>query len=201
MPQKLDVVVVPNGPLKVSGVSKMSYCGKPVDKEGTVLLCRCGQSKKAPFCDASHREPAFNGESPAIAQKALVVWEGQRLRTRFNPNTCMHVFYCKPLKQLRERELGGDLEAAQEIAKVIATCPSGALTYEAKGDFEAEPLLARDVEIDIVEGGEVRIQCAFDINAELPQSMHAERATLCRCGSSKNKPWCDGRHKAKKNFL
>ena len=168
--------------------------------DGDAYLCRCGESKNAPFCDGSHSSTGFSGDNEPGEKKEIAVWEGSELRTFFNPNTCMHAFYCKPLKALREQELVGDAKAAAEIMRVVGTCPSGALTYEVKGSAAEPQATEYGADIDIVEGGEVRIQCAFEINEALLERQHEDRATLCRCGQSKNKPWCDGRHKARKDF-
>ena len=200
MSDRLSVTVFPNGPIKVSNVRSLKYCGEPMDAEGDVFLCRCGQSSNAPFCDGTHNKVGFDGSAESTNDKDIHVWEGQTLRTFFNPNTCMHALYCKPLKALRERELAGETTAADEIMKVIATCPSGALTFETKAAIEPPPEPDRGADIEIMEGGEVRLQTAYEINAELPERMYAERGTLCRCGLSRNKPWCDGQHKKRTDF-
>ncbi len=202
MPKPVSVTVFDNGPIKLSGEAlSVQYCGEAVQVEPgkDVFVCRCGRSENAPFCDGSHSRTGFVAEAPAGAQKDIRVWEGKTLRTFFNPNACMHVFYCKPLKELRARELAGDTEAAAEIARVVQSCPSGALSYESTEDI-TPPTSAHAAVIDIIEGGEVRIQCDFEINAELQERQASDRATLCRCGMSKNKPWCDGRHKKRTDF-
>ncbi len=200
MSKNISLTVIENGPLKISGEGMtVRYCGEPVQVEGEdVYVCRCGESSNPPFCDGSHAKTGFVAEPPEGATKDIHVWEGKNIRTFFNPNACMHVFYCKPLKELRKRELEGDSDAAAEIARVVQSCPSGALSYEAK-DVPA-PAVAEQPDIDIMEGGELRIQRGFEINAELQERQAADRATLCRCGLSKNKPWCDGRHKKRPNF-
>lgn len=193
--------VLDNGPIKVSGESlSVTYCGESiaVEEGKDIYLCRCGQSKNAPFCDGSHGRTGFEAEPPAADRKAVATWEGRNIRTFFNPNVCMHAGYCRPLKELRKRELEGDDAAAAEIAKVVMSCPSGALTYEAKEAEAPEP--GERTDIEIVEGGEVRVQTSFSINAELGERQTPDRATLCRCGLSKNKPWCDGRHRQRKDF-
>jgi len=196
---KLDIHVIPDGPIKVANAEAITFCGEALETDGDVYLCRCGKSGNAPFCDGSHN-PGFDGSRQKEPSAEIRVWEGQTLRTFFNPNTCMHVFYCKPLKELRERELAGDAAAAEEIMKVVGTCPSGALTYETK-EAIAEPAPTAFAScIDIREGGEIRVQKPFDINAEPMERMMPARATLCRCGLSKNKPWCDGRHVKAKDF-
>lgn len=203
MAKNLAITVTP-GPLKVVGAETLHFCGEPVAIEADAYLCRCGGSASAPFCDGSHKTNGFKSDSAAREPMPLKIWQGKTLRTHFNPNACMHVFYCQPLAELRRREEAGDAAAASEIAKVVQSCPSGALTYEPKeegwapdGDAASD---AEHPDIEIMEGGEIRIQRAFELNRELHEKQPRDRATLCRCGSSKNKPFCDGRHKAKKGF-
>ena len=196
----VSITVIPDGPMKVSGARSLAYAGELLPTpEGDVYLCRCGESKNAPFCDGSHKTTGFVGSSEPRTARPVAVWGGRTIRTRFNPNTCMHAYYCKPLNALREADLAGDDSAAAEIARVVGTCPSGALSYEA-----ISPLSVVDPEagpqIDIQAGGEVRVQCAFVINAERPEAQADDRATLCRCGLSKSKPWCDGRHSKRDAF-
>lgn len=201
MSKPISLTVLDNGPLKVSADSlTLSYCGEAVDVEAgsDVYICRCGESKNPPFCDGSHAKVGFVAEPPTANQKEIRVWEGKTIRTFFNPNTCMHALYCKPLKDLRARELEGDAEAAAEIARVVQSCPSGALNYEST-EVEA-PAAADGPDIDIQAGGECRVQRAFEINATPGERQDMSRATLCRCGLSKNKPWCDGAHKKRENF-
>jgi len=202
MADPINVFVIPDGPIKVTGAGSVHFCGEPVAASGDLYLCRCGESSNAPFCDGSHSRSGFSGACESSKDKEIRVWEGNTLRTFFNPNTCMHVFYCKPLKALRERELAGDASAAAEIIEVIGTCPSGALSHEVKGaGAQAAPAAAvAGPVIDIVEGGEIRLQAAYSINEPLMARQTDTRATLCRCGLSKNKPWCDGRHRKRKDF-
>jgi CDGSH-type Zn-finger protein len=196
---KLSVTIFDDGPIKVSNANRVRYCGELVETDGDVFLCRCGESKNAPFCDGSHRTVEFKGENELKDFKPIKTWEGRTVRTHFNPNACMHVLYCKPLGALREAELAGDDGAAVEIARVVGLCPSGALSVESKGaDLDGDSNAECDV--DIVEGGEIRLQRAYDVNVDALEGQPGDRATLCRCGKSKNKPWCDGRHKGRKGF-
>lgn len=199
MSERIEVTVFENGPYKLSGASQVRYCGKALAADGDLFICRCGDSANPPFCDGTHNRAGFDDTNPERKQKDVAVWEGKTVRTRFNPNACMHVFHCKPLNDLRERELAGDAAAAQEIMRVVASCPSGALSYESKGAAEPE-LATPEVQVDIIECGELRITVPHDINAERFEGQDPARATLCRCGLSKSKPWCDGRHRGKKGF-
>ena len=101
---KLDIHVLPDGPIKVAHAASVTFCGEPLDTDGDIYLCRCGKSGNAPFCDGSHNE-GFDGSRQKEPTKAVHAWEGKTITTYFNPNACMHVFACKPLKELRAREL------------------------------------------------------------------------------------------------
>lgn len=201
MTERVQITVFEDGPMEVKNPGTVRYCGEELSVDGPIYLCRCGESANAPFCDGTHRKVGFVGQSDADGEQEVRVWEGKTVRTYFNRTTCMHVFYCKPLEELRERELAGDVAAAAEIMRVVDTCPSGALSWETKGEAAEVPARPDPAcAIDIREGGEVRVQVPFDINAELHDRQAEDRATLCRCGRSKNKPWCDGRHKGRKDF-
>ncbi len=67
---EVEIKVRDDGPLKVTGPVRI------IDVEGnefelpagdSVVLCRCGQSRSKPFCDASHREAGFCSRARAIA--------------------------------------------------------------------------------------------------------------------------------------
>lgn len=200
MSDRIEVTVTDNGPMKVSNATSIRYCGQPLEAEGDVWLCRCGQSSNAPFCDGTHNKVGFDDANPELEAKQVHTWEGRTVKTHFDPNACMHVFYCKPLKALREAELAGDDSAAQRIMEVVSSCPSGALTFERKAEIAEPAAPEHPCEVDIQEGGEVRIQAPFDINVARDPHLPEDRATLCRCGMSKNKPWCDGRHRQRTDF-
>ncbi len=201
MSPPIAVEVLENGPLKLSGVPSLRCFGEDRAVEGDVYLCRCGDSSKAPFCDGTHKKIGFEGGGPAPAPSEVKVWEGQSVRTFFDPAVCMHVFYCKPLKGLREQEEQGDAAAAKEILRVVATCPSGALRAEVKGPVVMPDPPRPAAAVEIMAGGEVRIQATFEArNFALRGDQPDDRATLCRCGKSASKPFCDGRHKQRRDW-
>ena len=201
---RIQLTVFDNGPYKLSGENLTLRFGSEdvaVEAGSDIYLCRCGDSSNAPFCDGTHGKVGWVAEPPKEAKKKLVVWEGNTVRTVFNPNACMHVFKCKPLKELRKAELEGDSSAAAEIARVARSCPSGALRYEAKGDTDIPVPSALDgADVHVIEGGEIRIQVPFEVSMDLQEGQAEDRATLCRCGKSANKPWCDGAHKKREGF-
>ena len=200
MSQFLKVETVPNGPLRVANCPSLKFGEETIPLSGDAYLCRCGQSARAPFCDGTHRTAAFSDAVPAREPAPVRVWEGRTIRTTFNPNACMHVFYFKPLDALRAEERAGSDAAATEIARVVGSCPSGALTWTAIGEVEV-PTQGHRPMVEVMEGGEIRIQAAFE-STSLParEGLPEDRATLCRCGLSAAKPFCDGRHKGKKDF-
>ena len=61
----VEIKVRANGPYKVTGdVRLVDGDGNEIDtapheKDGTIVLCRCGASKTKPFCDKSHKTTCF----------------------------------------------------------------------------------------------------------------------------------------------
>jgi CDGSH-type Zn-finger protein/uncharacterized Fe-S cluster protein YjdI len=83
-----------------------------------------------------------------------------------------------------------DAAPAEAVAAVARTCPSGAITYRRLdgGPDEAPP----DVNtVRVWENGPLAVHAEIHIDGQ-PAGF---RATLCRCGASRRKPYCDGSHR------
>jgi hypothetical protein len=86
-----------------------------------------------------------------------------------------------------------DAQDAEETARVIEMCPSGALSYTKDGILHKD--LEREPAVVIVKDGPYEVQGGVvleDPDGNKPESN--EHYSLCRCGRSKNKPFCNGRH-------
>ena len=68
MDDEVVIKVRDNGPYKVTGpVTIVDADGNRFDvPEGTIALCRCGQSRTKPFCDTSHRASGFERASARV---------------------------------------------------------------------------------------------------------------------------------------
>jgi CDGSH-type Zn-finger protein/truncated hemoglobin YjbI len=85
-----------------------------------------------------------------------------------------------------------DAMSAPALAAVARNCPSGAITYQARDSLLNE--VAPPVNtIRLRENGPYAINASIVIAG---QEAPVLRRTLCRCGASKNKPFCDGSHAA-----
>jgi CDGSH-type Zn-finger protein/uncharacterized Fe-S cluster protein YjdI len=128
---------------------------------------------------------------------AKKTYEGEDINVSFDGRLCIHARECvtgqpgvfqanAPGPWIHPNEA-----SAEAIAQVAHNCPSGAITYERKdgGPQESAPAVNR---VKIKENGPL----AFNAELSLDGEPIGYRATLCRCGASKNKPYCDGAHTA-----
>ncbi len=82
---------------------------------------------------------------------------------------------------------------AQAIISIVRQCPSGALGYSA-GDarYTGED---RDPAVYVSKDGPYHVQGSIELkHEERNEGASLEHYALCRCGHSKNKPFCDGSH-------
>ncbi|MEZ4394230.1 MAG: CDGSH iron-sulfur domain-containing protein [Polyangiales bacterium] len=125
---------------------------------------------------------------------------GNKVLLRFEGKRCIHARHCvlsRPdvfVPNVEGEWLHPEHATAEEIAELAHSCPSGAITYEPLdgGAPETAPRvnLARVRENGpVAVHGDVELQSADGAQRLL-------RATLCRCGASANKPFCDGSHTA-----
>jgi CDGSH-type Zn-finger protein len=167
-----------------------------VDK---VALCRCGGSKGKPFCDGTHSRNGFSDKKLADGSKdKRRTYAGKSIAIHDNRGICAHNGYCTDHVAAVFREEGKpwidpDGADAAAIIDVANHCPSGALSYSIDGvehrDRDAPPAITatRNGPYE-VSGGIELVGVAFGDGAS------KEHYTLCRCGASKNKPFCDGSH-------
>ena len=83
----------------------------------------------------------------------------------------------------------------ESIKKTIGKCPSGALSYNHKGE-QAHEIDNEMAEIETVKNGPVMIKGKFSLKVGGQiKEIDSRAIALCRCGQSNNKPLCDGSHK------
>jgi uncharacterized Fe-S cluster protein YjdI len=84
----------------------------------------------------------------------------------------------------------------EDIMALIGKCPSGALAYKVAGAKAAKSTTGSNTMITLVNNGPLRLKGEFQIvDADGTSIDHKQVVSLCRCGSSNNKPFCDGTHK------
>jgi uncharacterized Fe-S cluster protein YjdI len=117
----------------------------------------------------------------------------------WEPRLCFHSQHCvRALPQVfddsRRPWVKMDAATADEVEAAVALCPSGALRTRRVG---AEPArLSRRLELRASENGPLLVSGGVRIlDGEGTVLYEGERAALCRCGGSSNKPFCDGTHK------
>ena len=126
---------------------------------------------------------------------------GRDVLLRFDTQRCIHARRCvlgEPevfLANTPGEWLHPDQATPERIAIVAAQCPSGAVTYERLdgGPNEAAPKVNV---LRVRENGPLAVHAELQIAGQEGRSGSAFRATLCRCGASNNKPFCDGSHSA-----
>jgi uncharacterized Fe-S cluster protein YjdI len=117
----------------------------------------------------------------------------------WEPRLCYHSGNCsRLLPKVFDRDrrpwVKANEASADEIERTVAQCPSGALrTKRIKGASVVPP---REPEICASAGGPLLVKGGIRVtDAEGNLLYQGERAALCRCGGSSNKPFCDGTHK------
>ena len=123
-------------------------------------------------------------------------YRGAKIVVRFDADKCIHSRNCvlgRP--EVFQANVPGawikpDNVEVDEVVMTAMACPSGAITYERVdgGPQEAPPPVNL---IRVRENGPL----AMHADIRIGDAVALPRATLCRCGASKNKPYCDGTHK------
>jgi CDGSH-type Zn-finger protein/uncharacterized Fe-S cluster protein YjdI len=139
----------------------------------------------------------LSGKVAASAEQVEIA-EGRDLVISFNARLCIHARFCVLGEPgvFKANVVGpwiapDDATSTEGLIGVARNCPSGAITYRRKDGGEDEPAPPVNL-VQVRENGPLALRAALVLDG----AAAGNRATLCRCGQSKNKPYCDGSHVA-----
>ena len=220
---RMKIVVTEDGPYMVSGGVPLLRAEIATNDAGESVgwreigrydvgerysLCRCGKSESKPFCDFTHATIGFDGTETAghdsymehsvpISGNGLLLHDVRRL--------CAEARFCDRAGGLWNIVNRCEDPEMHALAVEEATlCPSG--RYVACDPETGEPYEPElEPSIVVVEDPQLGVSGPLFVRGGVPV-VDAEgtpyevrnRVTLCRCGASENKPFCDGSHIATK---
>jgi CDGSH-type Zn-finger protein len=216
--EQLKIQVDKNGPYLVFGNIPLQYMTIECGEHGIPVkwimgerlktfenyaLCRCGRSNNKPFCDGTHSKVNFDGTETSAESYARDYKEidGPELRLLDIEILCASARFC---------HRGGDIwqvipksddpKAKKNAIENACDCPSGRLVViDKETGIKIEPALEKS--IGLIKDPSIGVDGPLWIRGGIPvYSANAKpyqvrnRMTLCRCGKSNNKPFCDSSH-------
>jgi CDGSH-type Zn-finger protein len=211
--------VLKNGPYLVSGNIPLLKATIKCDNQGiptewvispklqtseTYSLCRCGKSNNKPFCDGNHMKVNFDGTEASDNEpykKLAKDIDSPTLKLKDAEILCASARFCHRGGDIWQVIQKSDEPWAKKNAiENACDCPSGRLVVVDKVDDKTiEPPL--DKSIGLIEDPGIGVDGPIWVRGGIPVYSSdgqlyevRNRVTLCRCGKSTNKPFCDSSH-------
>jgi len=175
-------------------------------KADPIALCRCGHSHNKPFCDGSHVRAGFDGEetasfAPIHEQADVAVIRGPELTLLDNQKYCAYARFCDAKGRVWNLVQMGGAAANKQAIHEANMCPAGRLLIlDEEGNLledKLPPSIAVLEDRKLGVSGPLWVRGAIRVESENGRSYEIRmKQTLCRCGRSDNKPFCNGAHAA-----
>lgn len=219
------ITVSKNGPYLVSGSAPLTFQTIGVNQDGEstewvegdavpvsteYALCRCGASNTKPFCDGTHAKIGFDGTETASREpimKQAELLDGPTMQLADAEVLCAFARFCdshgRVWNQVKNTD---DPTVRTQFLRQVGDCPSGRLIAIDKDT--GEPIESKlPQSIGLVEdpalkcSGPLWVRGGISLIGADGQAYEVRnRMTLCRCGRSENKPFCNGAHAADPKF-
>ncbi|HEY3269493.1 MAG TPA: CDGSH iron-sulfur domain-containing protein [Armatimonadota bacterium] len=225
MTEHTKIAVTEDGPFVVTGTAPLAVVTIETNAEGESVkwaeggrfpaseerhLCRCGGSENKPFCDGTHAKIGFDGAETASRQpytEQAEAIDGPTMLLADAEGLCAFARFCDPNGRVWNQVGNSDgPETRANLVRQVGDCPAGRLVVFDKVTGEAvEPELPQS--IGVVEdpsmgcSGPLWVRGGIElVGADGRAYEVRNRMTLCRCGRSENKPFCNGAHAADPKF-
>ena len=219
MDKNQKVTVRKNGPYLVSGNISLSKTVAIVGSQGepeewqqekkypeqeNYALCRCSKSQNKPYCDGTHASIGFDGTETTSKEKYSDQCEviiGPDLNLTDAQDFCSSARFCHLSGGTWNNvENSDDIKAKNTAIKTSCNCPSGRLVVWDKKtkkpyekNFETSIELIEDPQAKV--SGPIWLKGGIKLESSDGSKYESRnRMTICRCGKSNNKPFCDGSH-------
>lgn len=134
-----------------------------------------------------------------MSESRTFEYDGAEATVALDGRLCIHIQECGRAKGNlfvggRQPWCQPDETTVDDVVAVVERCPSGAITFEVKDGSIVETAEAKNV-IAVTNNGPLHVRGDLQIQdapADMPGTKF--RASLCRCGNSENKPFCDNSH-------
>ncbi|MGH8188690.1 MAG: CDGSH iron-sulfur domain-containing protein, partial [Steroidobacteraceae bacterium] len=168
----------------LAALAKRAERGLALQATGTASVARPQPTEAAPA-----------PSPPSVIENGIERVTGKEIELQFEAKRCIHARFCVTgapkvfLANVEGPWIHPDAMETSRLVEVAHACPSGAIRYRRLDGVHDE--LAPPVNLlGIREAGPYAVRGQLEIDGE----ERGFRATLCRCGASKNKPFCDGSH-------
>jgi CDGSH-type Zn-finger protein/uncharacterized Fe-S cluster protein YjdI len=149
----------------------------------------------APAAGAAVIEPGNLAPTPR-SENGVEYIEGRALTLIYDGKKCIHSRFCVTwgpkvfLANVKGPWINPDAMPTEALAEIAHVCVSGAIRYQRKDGQPGEQAPPVNL-ISVREGGPYAIKADIRLDGAPAGNF---RYTLCRCGASKSKPFCDGSH-------
>jgi CDGSH-type Zn-finger protein len=215
---KAKLVVLKDGPYELRGTAPLARQTITSNAEGESIgwkegehipapdgahLCRCGHSSSKPFCDGTHEKIRFDGTETASRAPYLEQAEeidGPAVILTDAESLCAFARFCDAKGRIWNVAQHTGAGARETVEDEAGHCPGGRLVaWDRKTRGAVEPELSPSLGLvqDPVQGvaGPLWVRGGIEVvSADGATYEVRNRVTLCRCGASSNKPFCDGSH-------